>query len=69
MRSGVPVRFGRREWGKDRTEYVVVFCRFKSEHEAAFLECMADLERAMILEGETDYRDACEQLAGIFSES
>ena len=55
--------------GKDGTEYVVAFCHFKSKYEAAFLECMADLERAMILEGETDYRDACERLAGIFSES
>ena len=55
--------------GKDGTEYVVAFCHFKSKYEAAFLECMADLERAMILEGETHYRDPCERLAGIFSES
>lgn len=69
IRSEIPVRFERKEWEKDGVDYVIVFCHFKSKYEAAFLDCMADLEKAMVLEGKADYRDVCERLAGIFSES
>lgn len=64
IRSEIPVRFRRREMTKDGEGYVIVFCHFKKRHEEKFLECMADLERAMVMEGHTDYGDFCESLLG-----
>ena len=64
IRSEVPVRFRRREMAKEGAGYVIVFCRFKSRYEKRFLECMADLERAMIMEGHADYCEFCRLLLG-----
>ena len=64
IRSGIPVRFRRKEMGKDDTGFVIVFCRFKKQYEGRFLECMADLERVMIMEGYAGYREFCDSLLG-----
>lgn len=67
IRSEIPVRFRRKEMRHADSDYVVVFCRFKSTYEPEFLACMADLEKAMVLEGNSGYRDACVWLEGILS--
>ena len=66
IRSKVPVHFFRKEMEHPDFEYVIVFCRFKKQYEERFLECMADLERAMILEGHGDYRACCEWWSEVF---
>lgn len=66
IRSRIPVRFRRKEMGKEGFDYVLVFCRFKRKYESAFLECMADLDRAMMLEGCTGYRGACDWFSQVF---
>ena len=62
IRSEIPVRFRRGEMTKDGEDYVIVFCRFKKRYEGRFLECMADLERAMVMEGHSDYGAFCDAL-------
>ena len=52
------------EMSKAGVNYIIVFCRFKKQYEEAFLECMADLERAMVLEGRGDYGEFCDSLLG-----
>jgi|GEM_PF-1833479 len=64
IRSEIPVRFKRGEMSKAGVDYIIVFCRFKKQYEEAFLECMADLERAMVLEGRGDYGEFCGSLLG-----
>ncbi|MCI8467927.1 MAG: hypothetical protein HFJ75_00215 [Eggerthellaceae bacterium] len=65
----IPVRFRRGECVKDGYEYVVVFCHFPKKREADFLTCMAQLERALLLEGHSDYRTACDELIGMLREA
>ena len=43
---------------------MIVFCRFKKRYEERFLECMAYLERAMVMEGHADYGEFCASLLG-----
>lgn len=62
IRSEVPVRFRRKEMVKDGAGYVLVFCHFRKRYEGRFLECMADLERAMIIEGHGDYPAFCDEV-------
>lgn len=64
IRSEIPVRFRRKEMSKEGVGYVIVFCWFKKCYEEKFLECMADLERAMIMEGHKDYREFCNTTLG-----
>lgn len=63
----VPVRFRRREFGRDGSPYVVVFCRFNRRYEDAFLKSMADLERKALMSGFRDYGEFCEKVFGRFS--
>ena len=62
IRAEIPVRFARREFASDEHEYVFVFCHFKKRYEPRFLECMADLERALIMEGHSDYPAFCRKI-------
>lgn len=64
IRSEIPVSFRRKEMGRDGEDYVIVFCRFRKQYEERFLECMADLERAMAMEGHAGYGDFCDSLLG-----
>lgn len=64
IRSEIPVRFRRKEMGKDDVGFVIVFCRFRKQYEERFLECMADLERVMIMEGHAGYGEFCDLLLG-----
>lgn len=64
IRSKIPVRFRRKEMGKDVVDYIIVFCHFKARYEERFLECMADLERAMIMEGHAGYGEFWSSLLG-----
>lgn len=60
----VPVRFRRREFGRNGSPYVVVFCRFNRRYELTFLKCMADLERKVLMSGLRDYGEFCETVFG-----
>lgn len=64
----VPVRFRRREFGSASCPYVMVFCRFSEKYEEAFLTCMADLERKLLMSGHHDYPEWCERLFGRFAD-
>lgn len=44
--------------------YELRVCSFECRYEAAFLECMADLELAMFLAGNDDYPAFCRALLG-----
>jgi len=68
IRAELPVRFSRKEMGRDGTDYVVVFCSVKKQDERRFLKCMADLERAMIMEGRKDYPGFCAEVFAAFSQ-
>ena len=46
--------------------YVVVFCSIAKKHEKAFLQCMADLDRALRIEGHDDYKEAIDFVSGLF---
>lgn len=67
VRAEIPVGFRQKELVKEDENYIIVFCHFKKKYEQKFLECMADLERAMSLEGHEDYGDFCESLIGRLS--
>lgn len=62
LRAKLPVRFLRDEVVFDGNEYVIVFCSVRKKDRMRFLECMADLERAMIMEGHADYTYFCKGL-------
>lgn len=68
IRSEVPVDFEDQEFQHPNFEYVLVFCSFSKKHESAFLQCMADLDRTLRIEGHDDYGDAIDFLAGLFEE-
>ena len=60
----VPVRFRSKEYGSLNSPFVVVFCSFNAKYEEAFLKCMADLERKIVMAGFEGYGDACEKVFG-----
>ena len=62
IRSEIPVVFKRKEMGKDDVEFVIVFCHFRKQCEERFLECMADLERVMVMEGHAGYEEFCDTM-------
>lgn len=60
----VPVRFRSKEYGSPDSSFVVVFCSFDAKYEEAFLKCMEDLERKIVMAGFEGYGDACEKVFG-----
>lgn len=68
IRAHLPVRFLKTEYGKGDSEYVVVFCHFPRKREEDFLRCMADLEKALIIEGHSDYREVCDNFIGMIKQ-
>ena len=60
----VPVRFRSKEYGSPDSLFAVVFCSFNAKYEEAFLKCMADLERKIVMAGFEGYGDACEKVFG-----
>ena len=63
IRAKLPVKF-ERDFAKDSVPYRMVFCRVRKRDESKFRECMADLERALILEGDEGYRAFCDEFVG-----
>ena len=53
-----------RELASPSVLYAIVFCHFRKRYEECFLEYMADLERAMVMEGHPDYGEFCRSLLG-----
>lgn len=68
IRSEIPIDFEDREFHHPDFEYVLVFCSFKKKYEPAFLQCMADLEHALRIEGSSDYGPAVDFLASLFED-
>ena len=64
IRSKLPVSF-ENDLSRDGCGYIVVICTVAASRESDFLECMADLERTLILEGHADYRTACDEVMGM----
>ena len=68
IRSEIPVDFENHEFHHPDFEYVLVFYSFKKKYEPAFLQCMADLEHALRIEGSSDYGPAVDFLASLFED-
>lgn len=66
IRSEVLVDFEDMEFQHPDLNYVVVFCSIAKKHEKAFLQCMADLDRALRIEGHDDYKEAIDFFSGLF---
>lgn len=60
-RSELPVSF-EDDLAKPGCGFIVVICTVAKAREADFLECMADLERAMLIEGRDDYPAFCGEM-------
>lgn len=60
----VPVRFRKGEYAHPDFPYVVVSCRFNARYEDAFLKCMADLERRIVMSGMKGYAECCDMTFG-----
>lgn len=67
IRSRVPVKF-KDDFTKDGWGFVVVSCSFRKKYERAFLDCMADLERTMLLESVDGYERAVETFRSIIGQ-
>ena len=67
IRSKVPVRF-KDDFTRDGWDFIIVSCSFRRRYEEAFLECMADLERAMVMESRDGYDQAVETFQGIIGQ-
>lgn len=61
VRSELPVSF-EDDLAKPGCGFIVVICTVPKAREADFLECMADLERAMLIEGRDDYPAFCGEM-------
>ena len=59
IRAKLPVKF-EKDFQKDGMPYKMVFCRVRKHDKGRFRECMADLERALLLEGDDGYQAFCE---------
>ncbi len=60
----IPVSFEYKVEANPSRPYELRVCSFESRYEQAFLECMADLELAMFLDGRDDYPQYCRALLG-----
>lgn len=67
IRSEIPVDFEDHEFHHPDFEYVLVFRLFK-KYGPAFLQCMADLDRALRIERSSDYGSAVDFLASLFED-
>lgn len=61
IRHKINVKFGD-EYGREGSDYVIVFCKVKKKDQEEFREAMKELEKKMLLLGHTDYMDFCNQL-------
>ena len=60
-RNGLPVRFYRKHLERPHSTYVVVFAKVRRKDVRKFADSMADLERALIMEGFSDYPEFCRE--------
>lgn len=56
---GLRVRSRKGHYRKEGSPYCFVVCSVSPKDRDAFIECMADMHRAILLAGHTDYDDAC----------
>ncbi len=64
-RHKVRVYFGD-EYGKDGTEYKIIFCKIKKKDEDKFLAALGELSNKMILFGHSDYDEFCQETMAMF---
>lgn len=50
---------------KDSSNFIVVSCTLRKRDEQKFLECMADLKRALLIEGNAEYASAIDWFQGL----
>ena len=60
----IPVSFDYPASSPGNQPYELRVCSFEHRYEQGFLECMADLELAMYLDGRDDYPEYCRALLG-----
>ena len=64
-RHKVRVYFGD-EYGKDGTEYKIIFCKIKKKDEDKFLAALGELSNKMVLFGHQDYDEFCQEAMAMF---
>ncbi len=64
-RHKVRVCFGD-EYGKNGTEYKIIFCKIRKKDEDKFLAALGELSNKMILFGHQDYDDFCKEAMTMF---
>lgn len=62
IRNELRVKFLNDMSHPDYPNYMLVFCSVPKRDRSRFLESMRDLERAIILEGDRNYRQACRDI-------
>ncbi len=67
-RDGLPVKVFDKDFNEPGSPFVIVQCSIRSECEEAFLRCMADLDRKILLSGFQGYRSYCARLPVTFGE-
>ena len=55
------------EYGREDTDYKVIFCKVRKKDESRFLNAIRQLEQKMLLWGHGDYHEFCGNLLGSFA--
>ena len=50
------------EMARDNDKYRIIFCNVKRSQSETFVKCMEELKKKMILLGNHDYNDVCEEI-------
>lgn len=61
IRRKINVKFGD-EYGRDDSNYLIVFCKIKKKDREEFLAAMKELEQKMLILGHRDYMELCGRL-------
>ena len=65
IRNKVYVKF-EREYAKEGTDYVIIFCRVRKKDISKILKSFEDLGNKMALLGHSDYNEFCENTLAMF---
>ena len=58
IKQKVKVDFGK-EYGREGSDYLVIFCKVRKTKEKEFIEALEELENKMLLMGHKDYLSFC----------
>ena len=65
IRNKVYVKF-EREYAKEGTDYVIIFCRVRKKEISKILKSFEDVDNKMALLGHSDYNEFCENTLAMF---